>query len=315
MQVVQTDQAQSKNLFRVEKVSYIGPAEILASITTAAWLDRFVEEQRLLAASERPGDREEQASYLRHMSLAGRRVAELHAALASNEQLPEFAPEPVKREDIQRWTDDILTRAERIFDTLKHRRDLLKEADRPLADQLLALQGVLPDRLKALLPREIDGLSIRHHGDLHLGQLLTVKDDIFIVDFDGEQQRPIADRRRKAPAARDVASLISSIDYSATAALERALKVAHDEQGKLGTALGEWRDRATTAFLAAYRETMGHQRLWPSDPKAAEGVLTFFLLEKAFYEIEYELSFRPDWVRMPLTGVIRMLLQPSLEAS
>ena len=185
----------------------------------------------------------------------------------------------------------------------------------PLADQLLALQSTLPDRLKALLPQKADGLNIRHHGDFHLGQMLIVKDDIFIVDFDGEPRRPIAERRRKAPAARDVASLIRSIDYSTTAALERALKVAHDEQGRLAAALAEWRDRATAAFLTAYRDTMVNQRLWPADPDAAEGMLNFFLLEKACYEIEYELSYRPDWLRMPLTGMLRILSQPSPEAS
>ncbi|MEA3134903.1 MAG: maltose alpha-D-glucosyltransferase / alpha-amylase, partial [Gammaproteobacteria bacterium] len=111
------------------------------------------------------------------------------------------------------------------------------------------------------------------------------------------------------------ASLIRSIDYSTTAALERALKVAHDEHGKLGAALAEWRDRATAGFLAAYRETMVHQSLWPTDPDAAGRMLNFFLLEKACYEIEYELSYRPDWLRMPLTGKLRILSQQSLEAS
>ena len=124
----------------------------------------------------------------------------------------------------------------------------------------------MPDRLKALLPQEIDGLNIRHHGDFHLGQLLIVKDDIFIVDFDGDPSRTIAERRRKAPAARDVASMIRSIDYSTTAALERALKVPTDEHGRLAAALAEWRDRATAAFLAAYREAMVNKRLWPADP-------------------------------------------------
>ena len=283
---------------------------------TASYLDRFVDEQRLLAASEAARESEDQVSYLRYMSQAGRRVAEMHLALAGNKDLPEFAPEPIRREDTQRWTDDILVRSERILDALKQRRDTLKEADRPLADQLLALQSTLPDRLKALLPRKADGLNIRHHGDFHLGQMLIVKDDIFIVDFDGEPRRPIAERRRKAPAARDVASLIRSIDYSTTAALERALKVAaHDEQGRLAMALAEWRDRAVAAFLAAYRETMVNQRLWPAGPDAAEGILNFFLLEKACYEIEYELSYRPDWLRVPLTGMIRILSQQSLEAS
>ena len=169
--------------------------------------------------------------------------------------------------------------------------------------------------LETLLPREADAANIRCHGDLDLNQLLIVKDDIFIVDFEGAPRRSIAERRRKAPAARDIASLVRSIDYSATAALERALKVAHDEHGKLGAALGEWRDRATAAFLAAYHEAMTDQRLWPSDPNAADGLLTFFLLEKALNEIEHELSFRPEWLRVPLIGIIRMLSQPSFEAS
>jgi maltose alpha-D-glucosyltransferase/alpha-amylase len=91
--------------------------------------------------------------------------------------------------------------------------------------------------------------------------------------------------------------------------------VAHDEHGKLGAALGEWRDRATAACLAAYHDAMTDRRLWPADPKTADGLLTFFMLEKALNEIEHELSFRPEWLRVPLTGIIRMLSQPSFEAS
>jgi maltose alpha-D-glucosyltransferase / alpha-amylase len=282
---------------------------------TAAYLDRFVDEQRVLPASEHPGESEEQVPYLRYMSQTGQRVAEMHAALASNKDLPDFAPEPTRPEDVQRWIGDVMARAERVFDTLMHRRDALKEADRPLADQLLTYQSTLPDRLKALLPRDIDGLNIRHHGDFHLGQMLIVKDDIFIIDFEGEPRRAISERRRKAPAARDVAGLIRSIDYSATAALERALKVTHDDAGRLAAALADWRDRATAAFLAGYRETAANQRLWPANPDAAERLLNFFLLEKAFYEIEYELSHRPEWLRVPLTGMLRIMSQQPLEAS
>ncbi|SIO29511.1 maltose alpha-D-glucosyltransferase/ alpha-amylase [Bradyrhizobium erythrophlei] len=282
---------------------------------TAAYLDRFVDEQRVLPASEHPGESEGQVPYLRYMSQTGQRVAEMHAALASNKDLPDFVPEPTRPEDVQRWIGDVMARAERVFDTLMHRRDALREADRPLADQLLTYQSTLPDRLKALLPRDIDGLNIRHHGDFHLGQMLIVKDDIFIIDFEGEPRRAISERRRKAPAARDVAGLIRSIDYSATAALERALKVTHDDAGRLAAALADWRDRATAAFLAGYRETAANQRLWPANPDAAERLLNFFLLEKAFYEIEYELSHRPEWLRVPLTGMLRIMSQQPLEAS
>jgi len=241
------------------------------------------------------------------MSQAGRRVAELHTALAGNRELPEFTPEPTRREDIQRWIDDILVRAERTFDTLKQRRDTLREADRPLADQLLARQSALPDRLKALLPREIDGFNIRHHGDFHLGQMLIVKDDVVIIDFEGEPRRSIEDRRRKAPAARDVAGLIRSIDYSAIAALERALKSAPNEHGKIARALDGWRELSVSAFLSAYRQSLSDARLWPRSLESADRLLDFFLLEKAFYEIEYELAHRPNWLRVPLAGTWRIL--------
>jgi maltose alpha-D-glucosyltransferase/alpha-amylase len=245
------------------------------------------------------------------MSQAGRRVAEMHLALASSTEFADFAPEPTKAEDVQRWIEDVVTRAENVFEALKQRRDTIREADRPLVDQLLAQRAGLRDRLSTLLPTDIDGLNIRHHGDFHLGQVLIVKDDIFVIDFEGEPRRPLADRRRKAPAARDVAGLIRSIDYSATAAMERALKVAADEQGKLGVALSEWRERSVTAFLAAYREVMAHAPLWPADPQAAEQMLNFFLLEKAFYEIEYELAYRPEWLRIPLSGILRILSKPT----
>ena len=280
---------------------------------TASHLDRFVDEQRML--SEQSGEGGDQSPYLGYLSQAGRRIAELHMALASNGELPDFVPVPIRIGDIKRWTGDMLTRAESIFDALVKRRDRLKETDRPLVDRLLELRPTLHERLKVLLPRGIDGLSIRQHGDFHLGQMLIVKDDIFITGFEGEPGRPIGERRRKSPAARDVASLIRSIDYAATAAIERARRVVQDDHGRLGAALDVWRDRATSEFLTAYRETIAPQRLWPSDPVAAEGLLTFFLLEKAFCEIEYELSYRPDWLRVPLTGMIRMLSQQSPEAS
>src|SRR6267378_3930062 len=282
---------------------------------TSAYLDRFVDEQRLLAASEHVRESEDQAPYLRYMSQIGRRVAEMHLALASNDEIADFAPEPSGPADVQRWTEDVMTRAERAFDALKQRRDSIKDADRVLADQILAQRASLHERLSALLPPDIDGLNIRHHGDFHLGQILIVKDDIFIIDFEGEPRRSLAERRRKAPAARDVAGLIRSIDYSATAALERALKVAPDENGKLGAALAEWRDRSAAAFLAAYREIVANQRLWPADPHASEQMLNFFLLEKAVYEIEYELAHRPEWLRVPLTGMIRILSQDSSQDS
>jgi maltose alpha-D-glucosyltransferase / alpha-amylase len=165
----------------------------------------------------------------------------------------------------------------------------------------------LRDRFAALLPPPQQILNIRHHGDFHLGQMLIVKDDIFIIDFEGEPRRTLAERRMKAPAARDVAGLIRSIDYSVSAALERSLKVKPDDHVQLQGALAQWREDSVRTFLDAYRTAMTDQRLWPAEPAAADGLLKFFLLEKAFYEIEYELAHRPDWLRVALNGALRVL--------
>jgi len=273
---------------------------------TNAYLDRFVEEQRLLTA-EAAGHSDEQAAYLRRMDHVGRRVAELQLALASRNDIAEFAPEPIAADDVRSWTEGVLERAGHALGDLARRRSDLAENDRQLVDALLSYRDSLPLRLRELLPETIDAVKIRHHGDFHLGQMLIVKDDVSIIDFEGEPRRSLAARRRKAPAARDVAGLIRSIDYSATAALERALKSASDEHGKLAHALEDWREHSVAAFMSTYRSSLSDTRLWPQSVEAADRLLDFFLLEKAFYEIEYELAHRPDWLRVPLAGTWRIL--------
>jgi maltose alpha-D-glucosyltransferase / alpha-amylase len=176
-----------------------------------------------------------------------------------------------------------------------------------MVDSLLESMPDLEGRLRELLPDPVKGRKIRHHGDFHLGQILIVKDDVSIIDFEGEPRRSVADRRKKAPAARDVAGLLRSIDYSTTAALERALKNAPDEHGKIARALDIWRDRSAATFVDTYRKTVADHPLWPGDARKADRVLDFFLLEKAFYEIGYELAHRPEWLRVPLTGILKIL--------
>jgi maltose alpha-D-glucosyltransferase / alpha-amylase len=280
---------------------------------TSAYLDRFVEEQGLLTA-EAAGHSDEQAAYLRWMGQVGRRVAELQLALASRDDIVDFAPEPIAAEDVRSWTEALLRRAGRALDQLAQRRSDLTDNDRQLTDALQSYRDRLLARLRELLPVHVDALKIRHHGDFHLGQMLIVKDDVSIIDFEGEPRRSIEDRRRKAPAARDVAGLIRSIDYSVTAALERALKSAPDEHGKLARALEGWREHSAAAFMTAYRSALTDARLWPQSLEAADRLLDFFLLEKAFYEIEYELAHRPDWLRVPLAGTWR-ILSPSQGAA
>jgi len=234
-------------------------------------------------------------------------VAKLHAALASREDLADFRPEPIAADDVAAWRDGVAAQAQAVFAELRRRRGELKPAEQALVISLLELEASLAERLAGLLPDDIEALKIRHHGDLHLGQMVWVKDDVFILDFEGEPRRPIAERRRKAPAARDVAGVIRSIDYSATAALERAARLSPDENGEMAAALDRWREQSSATFWDAYRANLSDNRLWPADPAQSERLLNFFLLEKAIYEIGYELANRPDWLRVPLTGTLRIL--------
>src|SRR5581483_8242083 len=150
---------------------------------TGAYLDRFVEEQRLLTP-ESPSESDEQAAYLRWMVQTGRRLAEMQLALASHSEIDDFRPVPIEPHDVRTWSEGVLTRAGRVFEDLVRRHAQLKETDQRMADSLLAYRDTLAARLGQVLPEHVDARKIRHHGDFHLGQMLIVKDDVYIIDFE-----------------------------------------------------------------------------------------------------------------------------------
>ena len=150
------------------------------------------------------------------------------------------------------------------------------------------------------------GFKIRHHGDFHLGQILIAKDDAYILDFEGEPRRGLDDRRRKEPPARDVAGFIRSIDYAISAAMDREPNLTPEDRAALVTHIRSWGDRLMASYWETYRETLGNSTLWPADEAQGRQLLDLFLLEKALYEIEYELTNRPSWVHIPLEATLRM---------
>jgi maltose alpha-D-glucosyltransferase/alpha-amylase len=273
---------------------------------TAAYLDNFVASRRGVTKNQNHYLSDEEIAYLSYMNRTGRRVGEMHLALSSSPDLADFTPEATKSEDIRRWSADILARARRTFDTLRQSRSSTSAADSKLLGQFIACEGTLEKHLARFLPPDISCMNIRHHGDFHLGQMLVARDDIFIIDFEGEPNRPHAERRLKAPAARDVAGLIRSIDYSVGAAFERAAAKS-DQNDTLAASLAAWRANATAAFLGAYWQTVENANIWPRERAASDDMLNFFLVEKAFYEVEYELAYRPHWLRIPLSGIMRIL--------
>jgi maltose alpha-D-glucosyltransferase/alpha-amylase len=273
---------------------------------TGAYLGRFIDDQRVLSAAAGPEESPELASYLQPLRQIARRTGELQSALASRPDIAEFAPEPIGHEDILAWTERLVERSSYTFDLLREKRDGLDEAHQVLVDRLLAAKAAIIEHLGHSLPATIEAVKVRHHGDFHLGQILIAKDDAFILDFEGEPGRSLAERRLKAPAARDVAGLIRSIDYSTTAALFDATSLTPEERHILNPKLEVWRQRATEEFWNVYRQ-VADPALWPSDPAQAQNLLDFFLLEKAFYEIDYELMNRPAWLHVPLDGTWRIL--------
>ncbi|MGN6462293.1 MAG: maltose alpha-D-glucosyltransferase [Pseudolabrys sp.] len=274
-------------------------------VVTSA-LARYAEEQRILT-NEKPTDSAEREPLLHRIRQIGRRTAELHQTLASRADIPAFAPDPVTSHDFDQWRDRLLAHAELVFEQLS-RRTLDSGVTEAESIKELARHH---DRVIAYVQSlaEIDplALKIRHHGDLHLGQILIAKDDAFILDFEGEPQRSLAERRQKAPAARDVAGLVRSIDYAAASAITALGDMPADERRTLADKLGTLRDELTVALWEGYREGLTDQRLWPAEEEGQQELLAFFELEKALYEIEYEIENRPDWLHIPVGGVIRIL--------
>ena len=163
--------------------------------------------------------------------------------------------------------------------------------------------------LVAEVPEAADGLiKIRCHGDYHLGQVLAVEGDFTILDFEGEPGRSVAERRAKHSPLKDVASMLRSIHYAAYVALDKIAKVHPDALERLEPWARIWQAWTSAEFLKAYRRVAAP--LLPADPAPTRRLLDLLRLEKALFELRYELDYRPDWVRIPMIGILH-LARPS----
>ncbi len=247
---------------------------------------------------------DEAARWLRRL---GRRTAEMHAAFESDTDEPAFRPERVQANDIQSWIAAAQATARRALDGLADAAKLAPQ-DRDLAEALLKRRDEVVERLQAMLGEVPAFAKTRHHGDYHLGQVLVTGEDAIIIDFEGEPLRPLAERRAKHAALRDVAGMLRSFAYAAAAA-SRALPqdLSRAEWDAAEGRLAAWEADASRAFLDAYFEAARGSSFCPADRADAEQVVRFFMLEKALYEVAYELANRPDWVAIPLRGVLALL--------
>jgi maltose alpha-D-glucosyltransferase/alpha-amylase len=243
------------------------------------------------------------------ITILGRRTAELHRALATASGDPAFEPEPIGEADTRAWTEETVREARATLQALERAAaaGALVEEARVAADALLAARDPILARLEALVPAGAGGLKTRFHGDYHLGQVLVVEDDFAIIDFEGEPERPSAERRRKLSPLKDVAGMLRSFNYAAEAALQRVTVDREQDRERLTPFARDWERRVREAFLSGYLEVAAEAGYLPADPADVDALLDLFVWQKALYELRYEIAQRPDWVPVPLRGIARLL--------
>jgi maltose alpha-D-glucosyltransferase / alpha-amylase len=246
-------------------------------------------------------------AYLASVALLGRRTAEMHIALTDDEGGPDFAPEAFTSKDRERLERDLVAQADIAFELLRRKQAVLSGGTADAARRLLHMEDRVAERFAALKDYSISTVRIRHHGDYHLGQVLYTGRDFMIIDFEGEPARPLEERRAKALALRDVAGMVRSFQYAAFAALFEEIQARRGAPDKLESAAAAWNAYAGATFLKVYFDASQHQPFVPADLRERRILLDAFLLQKALYELAYELNNRPDWLQIPLRGILSLI--------
>ena len=272
------------------------------------YLARYLDDTLIAGGESRSDLADPDVFFLMLARQLGIRTAEMHRALAEHAgDQPDFIPEPLTPEDIAEWRDDLAAAAAHMLSSLERGRARLPIATRDIADRVLALRDVLFERIVRLIPDTVEAQKTRYHGDFHLGQVIVAQNDFFIIDFEGEPARSLASRRLKSSPLRDVAGMIRSFDYAAVAAVRQLAEARPAAEPRMTQLAEAWRQRAVDGFRAAYRKTMRGCAAYPASKKQARQMTAFFVLEKAVYEVSYELANRPVWVDIPLKGILGIL--------
>jgi len=249
---------------------------------------------------------EHAALYLDAAHLIGQRTAEMHLALATDSPDPAFTPEPTTNEDLAQDRERIDEQTLAALTALEAALPNLPADIAPIAAQLIAAKPQLNARAQSLAgDPTLYGARTRIHGDYHLGQLLRTGNGFLIVDFEGEPAKPLAARRRKQSPLRDVAGMLRSFSYAARSALNTFTQRHPEKLATLDLWATAWENAAANAFLTGYRETLAKNPLSPSEQEA-QTMLTALLLEKALYELLYELNNRPTWLSIALNGLLTL---------
>ena len=237
----------------------------------------------------------------------GRRTGELHRAFATPTDDPAFAAEPLGLDDLAVVAGDARAQGERAFRALERLPATAPEGAREAAQMLIARRDACFAAIERLARTPVEAVKTRIHGDYHLGQVLIVQDDVMIVDFEGEPSRPAEERRAKGAPIRDVAGMLRSFAYAAETAARDVAKRFPEAGGRAHAAAAAWRELATGLFMEAYEAAAAQSPVWIADEAGRARLLRLHLLAKALYEVNYEAANRPDWIEIPVRGVLSIL--------
>ena len=242
-------------------------------------------------------------AYVERIHLLGTRTGEMHLALASNKTNKDFTPEDYSLHYQRSLFSSLKSLVRSNFDLLKKRLNEIPESARQDAEEVLAMREEILERFKLIFDHKIDSLKIRTHGDFHLGQVLFTGKDFVILDFEGEPARAYSERRLKRSPLRDVAGMIRSFHYAAYNALLKDAYLAEEEGPVMDYWAEQWYHYVSGFYMESYLEVLDGKGILPDNPEDSEILIQTFLLEKAIYELGYELNNRPDWVMIPLRGI------------
>jgi len=257
-------------------------------------------------------------SYLESVRILAKRTAELHIALAADTENKDFAPEPFSSLYQRSVYQSMRNLVGQVFPLLfasagrspYKQLPKLPEAEANLARAVCDQEGEIMSRFRLILERKITALRTRCHGDYHLGQVLFTGKDFVIIDFEGEPARSLGERRLKRCPLRDVAGMLRSFHYAVHTALRQQLErglVCADHCPDMMRWAQFWHRWVCAVFLAEYLQVASQGAFLPPSPQELEVLLGAYLLEKAIYELGYELNHRPEWVEIPLRGILQLL--------
>ncbi|WLH81614.1 maltose alpha-D-glucosyltransferase [Pseudomonas sp. FP2335] len=271
-------------------------------------LERAIRDELAQAISEQEQHYNALDELKEFAGLLGRRLGEMHGVLGAKTSDKDFRPELTTARQAQAWAKDVAAQIERALHLLDLHQNQLNPADQALVSDLLAQKKAITSHVQALAKATLGGLRIRVHGDLHLGQVLVVKGDAYLIDFEGEPARPLHERRGKHSPYKDVSGVLRSFDYAAAMARnDQGLDQSPAAQLARRRVTERYLTDARQAFIQAYQSatsTLAHD--W-QDAKGQDAALTLFSLEKAAYEVAYEAENRPSWLPVPLQGLHGLL--------